>query len=171
MANNGKYIALTAGVLTEETAINTTAGAADAGKVIRTDASGLLPVTMLPTGVGVEAITVTASEAISAGAFVNLWNSTGLKARNADATVVGKEAIGFALTSIASAGSGLIYLLATQNSAVTGKTVGARQWLSTTPGSSTETAPTATGNIVQQLGFATSATNIVFNPSQPVTVA
>ena len=172
MANNGKYLALTAGVITEETGINVSAGAADAGKLARLDSAGTLPLTMLPAGVGVEVIAVTTSEALAAGDYVNLWNSTGLKARKADATAAGKEAIGFVLASALISATAQVYLLGTQNTSAVGRTVGARQWLSAaSPGTSTETAPTATGNIVQQLGFATSATNVIFNPSQPITVA
>jgi hypothetical protein len=171
VANNGKYLALTAGVITEETAINTSAGAGDASKVIRTDSAGLLPVSMLPSGVGAEVVVATASEALAAGDFVNLWNSTGLKVRKADATVAGKEAVGFVLAAVLNAASATVFLSSQQNSSVSGKTVGARQWLSTTPGLSTETAPSASGNIVQQLGFATAAANVLFNPQQPITVA
>lgn len=171
MANNGKFLALTAGVITEETAINSSAGAGDASKVIKTDSSGLLPVSMLPTGVGAEVVVATASEALAAGDFVNLWNSTGLKARKADATVAGKEAVGFVLAAVLNGASATVYLSSQQNSQVSGKTVGARQWLSTTPGLATETAPSASGNIVQQLGFATAAANVLFNPQQPITVA
>ena len=171
MANTGKYLSLTAGVIQEELALQVSAGAGDAGKIIRLDSAGLLPVTMLPSGVGAEAISVVTSEIIAAGAYVNLWNSTGLKARNADASVAGKDAVGFCLVGGAAAATVTVYLASQANNATSGRTVGARQFLSTTPGASQETAPAATGNVVQQLGFAVSATNVLFNPLAPITVA
>lgn len=171
MANNGKYLALTAGVITEENAINSSAGAGDAGKIPKLDGAGTLPISMLPAGVGAEVLTVTTSEAMSAGDFVNLWNSTGLKARKADATTAGKEAHGFVISAFGSAASATVYLPSQVNTGVTGKTVGAKQWLSTTPGQSTETAPSATGNVSQQLGVAYSATGILFQPLLAITVA
>lgn len=44
-------------------------------------------------------------------------------------------------------------------------TAGGKIYLSTTPGAMTQTAPSATGDIVQVLGVALSATHIFFNPS------
>ena len=171
MANTGKYVGITGGVLQEELAINTTAGAADANKIIKTDSSGLLAATMLPVGVGPEVVTITASEAIAAGAYVNIWNSTGLKVRNADATVAGKEAVGFSLLGASNAASCVVYLSSQTNTAASGRAIGAKQFLSTTPGTSQETAPAASGNVVQQLGFATSATSVLFEPLQAITLA
>lgn len=171
MANNGKFIALTAGVLTEENAINTSAGAGDAGKIPKLDASGTLPVSMLPAGVGPETVTITASEALSAGDYVNIWNSAGVKVRKADATVAGKEAHGFVLAAVSSSASATVYLPSQTNTATSGKTVGARQYLSTTPGLSTETAPSSSGNVVQHLGVAYAATGVIFQPLMPITVA
>lgn len=171
MANNGKYLALTGGVITEENAINVSAGAADANKIPKLDAAGALPISMLPAGVGAETITATTSEALAAGDFVNLWNSTGLKARKADATVAGKEAHGFVLSAVASGAAATVYLPSQTNTSASGRTIGSRQFLSTTPGLAQETAPAATGNVVQQLGVAYSATGVLFNPTQPITVA
>lgn len=171
MANTGKYLGLNAGVIQEELALQVSAGAADAGKIPRLDSAGLLPVTMLPTGVGAEVISVVASETIAAGAYVNIWNSTGLKVRNADATVAGKEAIGFCLVGGAAAATLTVYMASQQNSAVSTRTVGAKQFLGTTPGLGVETAPSASGNVVQQLGFATSATNVIFDPRLAITLA
>lgn len=171
MANNGKFLALTSGTITEETAINASAGAGDAGKIPKLDAAGLLPVSMLPVGVGAEVVTATTSEALAAGDFVNLWNSTGLKARKADATAAGKEAHGFVTGAVSSGQPATVYLPSQTNTAVSGKTVGAKQFLSTTPGLSTETPPAATGNVSQQLGVAYAATGVLFQPQLAITVA
>ena len=171
MANNGKYLAITSGVVTEENAINTSAGAGDAGKIPKLDASGTLPVTMLPAGVGPETVVLTTSEALSAGDFVNIHISTGVKVRKADATVAGKEAHGFVIAAFGAAVAATVYHPSQTNTAVSGKTPGAKQYLSTTPGATTETAPSASGNIVQSVGMATSATAIIFDPYMPITLA
>ena len=170
MANNGKYLALTGGVPTEETAINTSAGAGDAAKIAKLDATGRWDASMMPVGTDISVLTVTTSEAVSAGDFINFHNSTGLKARKADATVAGKEAHGFVLAGFGSAASATVYLDGV-NTAVSGKTVGARQFLGTTAGAAVETAPSSTGNVAQVLGVATAATAIVFNPSVPILIA
>jgi hypothetical protein len=93
MAGN-KYIAMIAGLLTEVAASQTSAGAGDAGKIPALDAAGKLDTTFMPTGVGADTASITTSEALAAGDLVNIHNSTGAKARKADASVSGKEAHG-----------------------------------------------------------------------------
>jgi hypothetical protein len=170
MANDGKFLNITSGVTTQETAIATSAGAGDANKIIKLDGTGKVDPSFMPTGVTAEVVIVTTSEALAAGDFVNLWNSTGIKARKADATVTGKEAHGFVLAAVISGGSASVYMEGF-NSQVTGKTVGARQFLSTTAGLATETPPAATGNMAQVIGVATSATSISFAPMTPILLA
>lgn len=170
MANDGKYLNLTAGVITQELALQASAGAADAGKVPRLDSAGLLPVSMLPVGVGAETITVTTSEALTAGALVNIWNSTGLKARNADNSAAGKEAVGFVLAGFASGAVATVYLPSQTNTSATGRTIGAKQFLGA-GGAMVETPPTTTGAVVQQVGFAYAATGVLFQPLQAITLA
>ena len=53
----------------------------------------------------------------------------------------------------------------------TGKAVASMQFLSTTPGASTPTPPSASGNLVQQLGKAVATTIIRFSPQEIATVA
>lgn len=170
MANTGKFLGLNAGVIQEELALQVSTGATDAGKIIRTDGAGLLPVSMLPVGVGAETITVTTSEAITAGALVNIWNSTGLKARNADNTTAGKEAVGFVLAGFASGAVATVYLPSQTNTSATGRTIGAKQFLGAA-GAMVETPPTASGAVVQQVGFAYAATGVLFQPLQAITLA
>lgn len=160
MANDGKYLTIESGRTKQEQGINTSAGAADASKIIRLNAAGQIDPTMIP---GADSpVTVTASEAISAGDWVNLHNSSGLKARKADATTSGKEAHGYAPSAISNGASGEIRFDG-RNSSASGRTVAARQYLSTTPGLPTETAPSSSGNVVQLLGVALSATEIDVN--------
>jgi hypothetical protein len=170
MANNGKYLTVNAGVIEESTGVNTSAGAGDAGKIAKLDASGRWDPSMMPVGVAADTASITTSEALSAGDWVNVWNSTGVKVRKADATTAGKEADGFVLSAFGSGATALVYFEGT-NTAVSSRTVGAKQWLGTTAGAGVETALTGSGNVVQQLGKAISATSVSFEPQQPITLA
>ena len=148
----------------------TSAGAADAGKGIATDASGRLDTSVMPVGIGADTGVVIASEALSAGDFVNIYNNAGTaNVRKADATTAGKEAHGFVLAAAASGASATVYFNGT-NTAVTGATPG-NVFLATTAGGFTSTAPSGAGNVVQYIGCAVSATAINFERGIPVTLA
>ncbi|HEY0658322.1 MAG TPA: hypothetical protein VGD05_07605 [Pyrinomonadaceae bacterium] len=164
-----KYIYNNAGTLTEKEAKTTSAGAGDAGKVVALDAAGKLDTSFMPTGIAADTASITASEALSAGDYVNIWNSTGAKARKADATTAGKEAHGFVLAAVSNGASATVYFEGT-NSSVTGQTPGV-VFLSTTPGAGTTTAPSASGNVVQRIGFASSATAVNFQSQEPIVLA
>jgi hypothetical protein len=160
-----------AGVL-DPTILNakaTSAGAGDAGKIAQLDGTGRLDSTMMPVGLGADTAVVTTSEALAAGDFVNIHNSTGAKARKADASTVGKEAHGFVLAAFGSGVAATVYFEGT-NTQVSGQTPG-NVFLSTTPGLGTNVAPSASGNIVQRLGIATAATSVNFEAQQPITLA
>lgn len=150
--------------------VNTSAGAGDAGKLPKLDASGKLDNTMMPTGVGADSQSITASEALTAGP-VNVWNDTGtLKVRKADATTAGKEANGFVTGSVSNGASATVYFDGTMTG-LTGLTIGADYFLSTTAGGYVTTAPSSSGNIVQRVGKALSTTTMSFQPSNPITLA
>ena len=149
---------------------NTSAGASDAGKLAMLDAAGKLDVTFMPVGIGADTASIVASETLVAGDFVNVWNNGGTaNIRKADATTSGKEAHGFVLAGVSSAASGTVYFEGT-NTQLSGLTPGP-QWLSTTAGRCTATAPSATGNSVQRIGFAISATAMNFQSQPPVILA
>ena len=133
------------------------------------DASGKLDVTMMPTGIAADTGVITASEALAAGDFVNVWNSSGAKVRKADATVAGKEAVGFVLSAVSNGAAATVYFEGS-NTAVTSQTPGP-VYLSTTSGLATATPPSASGNVVQPIGFAISATVINFQSGQSITKA
>lgn len=148
----------------------TSAGAANDGDIPCLDATGRLDVSVMPSGVGPQTKVITTSEALAAGDLVNIHNSTGEKARKADATAEGKEVHGFVLAGFANATSATVYLGGTLTG-LSGMTPGARQYLSAaTPGARTETAPSANGNVVQCVGIAISATELDFYPEPPITV-
>lgn len=197
-ASSKKFIKNSSGTLTEEAALTTSAGAGDAdkipalnasgvlhssivnsvtssagagdaGKVVALDGAGRIDSTMMPTGIGADTASITASEALAAGDFVNIHNSSGAKVRKADATTAGKEAHGFVLSSVSNGASATVYFEGT-NTGVSGQTPGP-VFLSTTAGTATSTAPSSSGNVVQRIGFATSATAINFQSGVPVTLA
>lgn len=167
-----KVVKQTAAGIIDPTILNakaSSAGAGDAGKIVQLDSAGRLDATMMPVGIGADTASVTTSEALAAGDFVNIWNSSGAKARKADATVAGKEAHGFVLTAAASGAQATVYFEGT-NTAVTVQTPG-NAFLSTTAGRSAASAPTGSGNVVQCIGFATSPTTINFQARSPVVLA
>lgn len=164
-----KYLYNNAGQITEKAAVQSSAGAGDAGKIPALDASGKFDTTMMPTGMGADTASITTSEALNAGDFVNIWNSTGAKARKADATVAGKEAHGFVLAAVLSGAQATVYFEGS-NTGVTGQTPGP-VFLSTTPGQAASAAPSGSGNVVQRVGFAISATAINFQSLSPIVLA
>jgi len=168
----GKIVALnTSGVLAASivNSVTTSSGAGDTGKVVALDGSGKIDNTMMPTGVGADTATITASEALSAGDLVNIHNSTGAKVRKADATTAGKEAHGFVLSSVSNGASATVYFEGS-NTSVTSLTPGV-YYLSTTAGGVTATAPSSSGNVVQRVGFATSSTALNFQSQTPIVLA
>lgn len=167
-----KVVKQTAAGIIAPTILNakaSSAGAGDAGKIAQLDSAGRLDVTMMPVGIGADTASVTTSEALAAGDFVNIWNSSGAKARKADATVAGKEAHGFVLTAVASGAQATVYFEGT-NTQVSGQTPGP-VFLQTTAGVGGPTVPSASGNVVQQVGVAVSATAVNFERSMPVVLA
>lgn len=163
--DDGKLVALTTAGVLDSTIVNSvqaSAGAGDAAKVVALDSAGRIDSTMMPVGVGADTATIVASEALSAGDFVNVWDDAGtIKVRKADATTAGKEADGFVLAAVSSAANATVYFEG-QNNQRTGLTLGARYYLSTTPGGAATTVLTSAGNVVQYLGRAVSTTTIVF---------
>lgn len=150
-------------------ATNASAGAGDAAKLVQLDGSGRIDSTMMPVGIGADTATITTSEAVASGDFVNIWNSSGAKVRKADATVAGKEAHGFVLVGVGSGAVATVYFEGT-NTAVSGQTPGP-VFLGTTAGLGVAAAPSGSGNVVQRIGFATSATSVNFQAGVPVTLA
>jgi hypothetical protein len=150
-----------AGQITEYQAVISSAGAGNSGDIPALDSTGRLDMSVMPSGIGSTTITVTASEALSAGNFVNLWNNAGtLNVRKADNTATGKEADGYVLAAVSNGATATVYLSGLNNQC-TSLTVGSTYYLGT-GGAPTTTAPSSTGNVVQELGFAVSATAIEF---------
>jgi hypothetical protein len=170
--DDGKLVALNASGVLDSTIVNsktTSAGAGDSGKLVALDGAGRIDSTMMPVGIGADTASITASEALSAGDLVNVWDSSGAKIRKADATTAGKEAHGFVLSAVSNGASGTVYFEGS-DTGVTGLTPGV-QYLSTTPGAATATAPSGSGNVVQRVGFATAAAALNFQAGTPIVLA
>jgi hypothetical protein len=164
-----KYLYNNSGTITEKAATVSSAGGANAGQIVALDGSGHLDSTVMPTGIGADTVSVLASEALSAGNFVSLYNNSGtLNTRKADASTTGKKADGFVLGAVSSGAMGTVYL-AGQNTQVTGMTPGDVFLSATTPGAATGSAPSGTaGQTVQRIGIALSATVVEFRPFAPI---
>ena len=158
-------------VITESDTTQSSSGVSDSSKVPILDASGKLDSSFLPVGVTQEYASITASEALSAGDFVNIYNSSGAKCRKADASTAGKEAHGFVIASVAQNATAIVLMSSNVNTHVTSATPGVVYLSASVAGGFTSTAPSASGNVIQKLGVATSATSIMFNPSALLVVA
>ena len=153
-----KYITNAAGVL-QEVAAATDGGGANANKIPELDSNGRLTAAMMPAGIGSDVGTVNATENLAAGDFVNIYDNAATPGvRKADASAAGKEAHGFVLSAVTSGNPATVYFEGV-NDQVTGMTAG-KVFLSA-----------ATGNAVQRLGVAVSATEINFEASQPIILA
>lgn len=154
------------GDLVEEVAIGSSAGAGDASKIVKTGADGKIDGTLIP---GSETLTLMASENLTAGDWVNVWDDGGTaKMRKADASNgMSHECHGFVLETITSGATGKFYGEGI-NTQVSGMTSGVTYFLAGTPGSETATPPTTGGHILQKLGVAVGATAIKCELSTPV---
>jgi hypothetical protein len=154
-----KYLYNNNGVITEKSGLVISSGAGDAGKLPALDNSGRFDLTMMPVGITPETAVIATSENISSGDFVNVWNNGGnFAVRKADASSAAKEAHGFVLEAFNHPTNAIVYFEGT-NTAVTNRSPG-NQYLSTTPGLTSNVAPTSSGHIVQKIGVATSPTTI-----------
>jgi hypothetical protein len=167
-----RYLGLVGGRTKQVPAVVVSTGATNDGDLPAGDASGRLDASWMPIGFGQNSVVAIASEALAVNDQVNLYNNAGtIAARKADATVEGKEATGFVKASVANAGSATVFTSGNILTGLSGLTPGARQYLAVTAGARTETPPATAGNVVQMLGIAASATSMIFEPEEPITVA
>lgn len=147
------------------------AGVSDAGKGVGLDPNGKLALSMMPVGVAPVAKSMPCSEDLSAGMFVNLYNSSGtLKCRKASNTDNTKPADGFVLAGYSSGDSAEVYFPGSINNSLSGLAIGTRYYLGTN-GGVTATEPSASGNIIQELGKGLSASELAFVGSSFKTLA
>lgn len=152
------YLDLISGRPTRVTPLTTSAGAADAAKVVQTNGAGVIDITLLPSGIGADSVTVLTSAALTAGQLVNVYNNAGTaNVRPAIATGMATEYHGYVIAAFASGVQATVYF-DDANTAVSALTPGV-QWLSAaTAGGVSATAPNTPGQISQRVGVATSAT-------------
>lgn len=148
-------------------AVAASAGAGDAGKLVALDGAGRISTTSMPVGVGPDTNTLTATEALAAGDYVNV-HSGGV--RRADASN-GRPAHGMVLAGVSNGAPATVYAEGT-NTQLTGLTLGQTLFLSvTTPGGFQTTAPTVAAQLVQVLGVAVTTTAAQLEIDQPITLA
>ncbi|HEY3812861.1 MAG TPA: hypothetical protein VGL66_06515 [Caulobacteraceae bacterium] len=128
----------------------------------------------VPDGVAATPVAarMAASETLADGAFASIWSNAGVcELRNADNTDPAKAVDVFVLKGCAAGGVPLIYGPGAINTALGGLTPGAGYWLGTT-GGVTAMAPAAehSGDIVQFVGKALSATSLLFLRGEPTTL-
>lgn len=162
------FLKIVSGKTTVAAATQESTGVSDAGKIVALDDAGKLDETMMPNGIAADTAIVEASEGLSAGDLVNIWNDSGdPKCRKADATSAGKEAVGFVADSVSSGNDAKIFFDGTITG-LTSLTPGARYYLSTSAGSLTATPPSGAGNVMQPVGIAKSDSELVFEAGEPI---
>lgn len=159
----------TNGTVKETAPITTSSGVSDANKIVSTGADGRFDISVMPLGIGADTKVAIASEALSAGNYVNLYDNAGtINVRKADASGgIAKKADGFVIAAVAQGANATVYFDGTITG-LSGLTIGATYFLSATAGAGTATAPTTSGHILQSIGKALSATELTFEAGDPI---
>lgn len=156
------------GDLQENQTIDSSGGAGDSGKLVSLDADGKLDASFLPDEVGLEVAQFEASEALTAGDYVNIHDVTGTKkVRKADNGAASTRAHGFVKENVASAATATVFFEGT-NTALSGLTVPGPLWLGTGGGVQQTYSSIPAGDIVQRLGTPLSATSATIEIEQRV---
>lgn len=150
----------------------TSTGVAEAGDIVALDATGKLDMSVMPTGIGADVAVIEASEALSAGDLVNIYDSTGPMVRLADASAsnAGEIAHGFVLDNVTMGGNATVYFEGS-NDQVSGLVPGTTYALShTTPGGvvALSSATTTPGHSLQIVGVATAAGTLNVEFGKPI---
>jgi hypothetical protein len=155
-------------------ATQSSAGAANANQIVALAATGYLDPSLFPAGLGEAQLALPATETIAAGAQMNLWGGAGGTTpswRNANATDATKPAMAFCNTGGASGATVTGYFTGNLVTGLTGLTIGAQYFLSTTSGGVVLAAVAgayAAGALVQPVGVAVSTTSMLFQPASGI---
>ena len=166
-----RYLNQVNGQLAEAAAVAISSGVGEANKIVALGTDGRLDVSLMPVGIGPDTSTVIASENLSAGDLINMYNALGVaKCRKADCSN-GRRAHGFILESVSADSPAAIYTDAT----ITGLTIlpkdaGVPLYLYIN-GAWSLNPPTTAGYISQEIGYVVSTTEAKFEPQQPITLA
>ena len=173
MAAN-KFLSLDSlGAEVEIAALVSSLGAGDALKIVSTGADGRLDISLMPAGIGADTESVVASEALSAGGWVNIYDNGGTQAvRNASNLDSTKPANGFVKQAYAQSDVAVVYLRGVNDQVPVGSLVAAdrgKNFFLGTAGAGTLTPPTGSGNYLQVLGpiievGATASINFSYSP-------
>jgi hypothetical protein len=114
---------------------------------------------------------ITASEALAAGNLCNVY-STGAAARvrKASAADLTKPANGFVIAAVANAAVATVRFIGQVVTGLAGLTPGQAYFLDTVAGGLVAAPPSASGNGVQEVGFALTATSLLFHPKTMIGV-
>jgi hypothetical protein len=121
-------------------------------------------------------VTLESNAAITAGDVVALVSggaANRIAPADADALATGR-AIGIAQGSTGSAGNPVVVRVAGVSTTVTGGgsfTIGDPVYVSTTAGTLTQTAPSASGDVVMQVGIATNTGAVLIDPKSPIVLS
>lgn len=164
-----RFVDYVNGILSQIVPISTSAGAGDSSKMVQTGAGGKLHLSLMPAEITAQAKIYPASEALAAGDLVNVWLDTATwKVRLASAST-SRKADGYVTAGALQDADATIYTEGF-NSQVSGLTPGL-VWLGE-DGAVTQTAPvTGSGGYAQIVGTALSATELEFEPNDPVGLA
>jgi hypothetical protein len=160
-----KYLRVASSGGIEEANTTATGGAPSADLIPRLNGQGRLDEGMMPVGIAADTQIIQATEALVAGDFVNIHDSTGPRVRKADASN-GRAAHGFVLSAVAANANATVYFEG--QVVLTGLTPGQRRWLGTA-GATTPTPPTTAGHLLQPLGTAITTTLFATEISDPIT--
>ena len=151
-----KFIQMTTGGnFTEKRGVQT-GGSSNANKIAALDSAGKIANTMLPDGIGQDTVVIQASEALSAGQFINIWQSgSDTRVRRASASSTITRADGFVKEDVASGSDATIFISGINTNVEGSINVGGKVFLSATPGQGRAVPPTSVNNIAQYLGICT----------------
>lgn len=166
-----KLLQLVGGLITQVSAVVTSAGAGDDGKIPALDSTGRLDASVMPVGIAADVKVLPSTENIGAGKYVNIYDNAGTPSVRLADNSNSRTAHGFVKTGVTSPANATIYFEGA-NTGLSGLTAGQRQFLSTAGGVTT-TPPTFAGGaqISQLLGTAISATEVNTDIEDPIVLA
>lgn len=152
-------------------AVTTSAGAGDTNKVVALDSNGLISSTMMPVGIGADTASVVTSESLSAGNIVNIYDNAGTPTARKADATAEGKEAHGFVLGATTSPASATVYFEGKVTGLTSLTPGARYYLTTTPGTVATTAPSTAGNVAQCVGVAISTTVLSFEPQDPITVA
>lgn len=160
------------GALQEVETIDASVGAGSSGGIISANDQGQVDITFLPPGAAGGTFVRTASEGLSAGDFLNIWNDAGVeKVRKADRTN-GRVAHCFTDAGVALGAAATCYPPGESNVSLAGLTIGAVYVLGTVGAiEPASTATIASGDLEQVVGSASADDTLLFIPQTAIEVA